>query len=173
MYHQSLTMLRLARAETLRLSAGVTQSQSDFSPGLGRWSVGEVLDHLLLSDKSYRGIFARLIELQKSGQKPFLHIGFDQVNVSVAFIPKAFLPMLELPFAMLNLFMPTVVREAMTEFRWLPAQNPDNAAPGKGKSIDELRRALSASYEETAELLDSNPSLDYRRLRYVHPLLGR
>jgi len=172
MYHQSLTMVRLARAETLRLSAGVTQAQSDFSPGPGKWSAGEVLDHLLLAEKLYRDIFACLIELQKSGQRPLIHIGFDQVNVSIAFIPKPLLPMLALPFTMMNLFIPTVVREAMTQFRSLPAQNPDIAAPRKGKSIAELRRALSASYEETATLLDSNPSLDYRRLRYVHPLMG-
>lgn len=172
MYHQSLAMLRLARAETLRLGAGVSQAQSDFSPGPGKWSVGEVLDHLLLAEKLYRRIFARLIELQKSGQRPLIRIGFDEVNTSIAFIPKALLPMLELPFTMLNLFVPTVVREALTQFRWLPAQNPDIAVPQKGKPIDELRRALSVSYEETAALLDSNPSLDYRRLRYVHPLMG-
>src|SRR5215467_8630813 len=172
MYHQSLAMLRLSRAETLRLCARATQPQSDFSPGSEKWSVGEVLDHLLLAEKLYRGIFARLIQMQKSGQTPVIHISFNEVNTSIAYIPKALLPMLTLPFTMLNMFIPTALREAMTQFRWLPAQNPDVAVPQKGKPIDDLRRALAASIEETAALLDANPGLDYRRLRYVHPLMG-
>jgi uncharacterized damage-inducible protein DinB len=69
MYGQSLDLLRSTRAETLRLCAGVTQEQSEFMPAPEKWSVGEVLDHLLLAEKLYRDIFATLIELQKSGRR--------------------------------------------------------------------------------------------------------
>ena len=172
MYQEGLELLRVTRSRTLRLCAGMTQSQSDHSPGVGKWSAGEVLDHLLLAEKLYRDIYARLIQMQKAGQRPVVHIGFDEVNTSIAFIPKAMLPMLEIPFTMLNLFVPTKVREAMIQFRFLPAQNPDVAVPQKGKSIKELRRALLASYEETAALFDANPALDYRWMRYIHPLMG-
>jgi hypothetical protein len=172
MYQQSLELLHVTRAATLRKCAGMTQAQSDFSPAAGKWSAGEVLDHLLLAEKLYRGIFARLIEMQKAGQKPLIHISFDEVNTSIAFIPKPLLPLLEIPFTMLNLFVPARVREAMTQFRYLPAQNPDVAIPQKGKPIDELRNALAVSYEETASLLNANPGLDYRRMRYIHPLMG-
>jgi hypothetical protein len=64
MYQQSLDMLRLTRARTLRLCAGMTQAQSDYSPAVGKWSAGEVLDHLLLAEKLYRDIFVRLIQMQ-------------------------------------------------------------------------------------------------------------
>jgi hypothetical protein len=110
----------------------------------------------------YRDIFARLIQMQKAGQRPVIHISFDEVNTSIAFIPKAMLPMLEIPFTILNLFVPTRVRETMVQFRFLPAHNPDVAVPQKGKSIVELRSALSAWYEETAALLNANPG---------HPLM--
>jgi uncharacterized damage-inducible protein DinB len=172
MYQQSLDLVRVTRARTLRLCAGMTQAQADYSPGVGKWSAGEVLDHLLLAEKLYRDIYARLIRMQEAGQRPVVHIGFDEVNTSIAFIPKTMLPMLEIPFTMLNLFVPTKVREAMVQFRFLPAQNPDVAVPQKGKSIEALRGALSASYDETAALLDANPALDYRRMRYTHPLMG-
>ena len=59
MYQQDLEMLRLTRAETLRLTAGVDQAQSEFAPAAEKWSVGEVLDHLLLAENYYRGIFGR------------------------------------------------------------------------------------------------------------------
>ena len=172
MYQQSLELLHVTRAATLRKCSRMTQAQSDFSPAAGKWSAGEVLDHLLLAEKLYRGIFARLIQMQKAGQKPLIHISFDEVNTSIAFIPKPLLPLLEIPFTMLNLFVPTRVREAMTQFRFLPAQNPDVAIPQKGKPIGELRNALAVSYEETASLLNANPGLDYRRMRYIHPLMG-
>jgi hypothetical protein len=172
MYEESLELLRLTRAGTLRLCAGMTQAQSDFSPGQGKWSAGEVLDHLLLAEKLYRGIFARLIRMQKEGKRPVIRIGFDEVNTSIAFIPKPMLPLLEVPLTILNLFIPTRVREAMTQFRVLPAQNPDVAAPQKGKPIEQLLGALSASYKDTAALLGANPGLNYRQMRYIHPLMG-
>src|SRR5712692_3570772 len=129
MYTQDLELLRLTRAETLRLASAVDQTQSDFVPQAGRWSVGEVLDHLLLAEAFYRRVFARLIELQKSGARTVMSSGFDEVNTSVAYIPKSVLPLLEIPFTVLNMFVPSPVREAMTQFRILPAQNPDMAQP--------------------------------------------
>jgi uncharacterized damage-inducible protein DinB len=172
MYDNNLEMLRVTRAATLRLCAGIDQSQSKFVPAAGRWSVGENLDHLLLAEKLYRGIFTRLIDLQKSGQRPVISIGFDQVNTSLPLIPKPLLPMLEIPFTLFNMFVPTRVRDVMTQFRVFPVANPDLSTPEKGKSINELRQALAASYEKTAALLRANPDLPYRDMRYRHPMMG-
>src|SRR5205823_14202559 len=98
MYQQDLEMLRLTRAETLRLTAGVDQAQSEFAPAAEKWSVGEVLDHLLLAENYYRAIFGRLIELQKSGAPAVISASFSEVNTSIAFLPKSMLPMAEVPF---------------------------------------------------------------------------
>jgi len=172
MFNQDLEMFRLTRAETLRVSAGITQAQSEFAPAPGKWSVGEVLDHLLLAENFYRRIFVRLVELQKSGARPVIRSSFAEVNTSIAYIPKSLLPLLEVPFTVFNMFVPAVVREAMTQIRMLPAQNPDMAAPRRGKPVNELRDALKSSYEDTAAVFHENTRLDYRRMRYRHPLLG-
>ena len=172
MYESDLAMLHSAREATLRLCAGLTQPQADFSPGAGKWSAGEVLDHLLLAEKLYRGIFARLIQMRKAGQRPVIRIGFAELNTRIGYIPKPLLPLLEFPLTMMNLFIPTRVRETMTQFRILPVQNPDLSTPQKGKPVDELHAALAASFEETAALLRANPGLDYREMRYIHPLMG-
>ena len=171
-FTDDVEMLRLTRAETLRLGAGVTQMQSEFTPARGKWSVGEVLDHLLLAEDYYRRMIARLVELDKSGARPVISSSFADVNTSIAYIPKSLLPMLEIPFTVLNMFVPTPVREAMTQLRFLPAQNPDMAKPQHGKPLKELRDALAASYEQTAAVFQSNPGLNYRGMRYRHPLLG-
>src|SRR5947207_3113250 len=173
MYKQDLEMLRLTRAETVRLGCGITQAQSEFTPARGKWSVGEVLDHLLLAEGYYRRMFAQLIELKKSGvARPVIQHGFDEVNTSIAYIPKSLLPMLELPFTVFNMFVPTPVREVMTQFRIVPAQMPDMAKPRAGRLVAELREELAASYEQTAALFHANPRLNYRDMRYRHPLLG-
>ena len=173
MYKKDLELLRLTRQETLSLIAGISQEQSDFTPAPGKWSVGEVLDHLLLAEGFYRRMFAQLIELKKSGvARPVIKNDFDDLNTSIAYIPKSLLPMLEIPFTVLNMFVPAQVRELMTEFRILPAQGPDKAQPKKGRPVAELREDLRAAYEQTAALLDGNPNYDYREMRYRHPLLG-
>jgi hypothetical protein len=169
MYKQNLELLHAARAGTLRLCSALTQAQSEFAP-LGKWSAGEVLHHLLLADDLYRRNFAQLIALQKSGERPVLRSSFADLNI--AHIPKSFLPMLEIPFAVVNLFVPTVVRETMTQFRLLPAQNPDITTPKKRQLVSELRAALQSSYEEMAALFNANPELDYRAMRYQHPIMG-
>src|SRR5215471_10871045 len=102
MYQQNLELLYSARAGTLRLCSSITQAQSEFAPP-ERWSAGEVLHHLLLSDCLYQRNFGRLIQLQKSGQRPVLRANFTDLNPSIAYIPKSLLPLLEIPFTVVNL----------------------------------------------------------------------
>jgi len=171
MYHQNLELLHSTRAGTLRLCSAITQAQSEFAPP-GKWSAGEVLHHLLLAENLYRGNFAQLIELQKSGQRPILRRSFADLNTSIAYIPKPILPMLEIPFTVMNMFVPSVVRETMMQFRLVPAQNPDVITPKKGQPVNDLQVALQASYDEMAALFNANPNLDYRGMTYQHPIMG-
>jgi uncharacterized damage-inducible protein DinB len=172
MYRRDLDLLRETRAETLRLVEGVGQAQSEFSPGPEKWSAGETLDHLLLSEAHFREIFARLIELQKAGQRAMVEESMKDLDTSIVFLPKAALAMAELPLMMMNLFIPTAVREAVTQFRIFRTKNPAIAEPRRGKAIDGLRQELRESYERTAALFHANPALDYRAMRYRHPLMG-
>jgi hypothetical protein len=171
MYKRNLELLRSTRAATLRLCSGISQAQSEFARP-GKWSVGENLHHLVLADDLYRSYFAQLIDMQKSGQRPVLRRSFADINTSIAFIPKPILPLLEIPFTVMNMFVPSVVRETMIQFRVLPAQNPDIITPKKRQPVTELRAALQTSYDKTAALFNDNPQLDYRSMIYQHPIMG-
>src|SRR5260370_3706036 len=116
MYKQNLAVLLSARAGTLRLCSGISQAQSEFARPR-KWSVGENLHQLVLADDLYRSYFAQLIEMQKSGQRAVLRRSFADINTSIAYIPKPILPLLEIPFTVMNMFVPSVVRETMIEFR--------------------------------------------------------
>jgi hypothetical protein len=171
MYHQNLELLHSTRAGTLRLCSAITQAQSEFAPP-GKWSAGEILHHLLLAENMYRRNFAQLIDMQKSGERPVLRRSFADMNTSIAHIPKPILPVLEIPFTVMNMFIPTVVRETMMQFRLVPAQNPDVMTPKKGQPVNDLRVALQASYHEMVALFNANPQLDYRGMIFQHPILG-
>jgi uncharacterized damage-inducible protein DinB len=110
--------------------------------------------------------------MAKSGQKPYLNRTFTDLNVSIAFIPKVMLPFFEVPFRLLNMVIPSFVREFMTRYRLVPAQNPDVGTPHKARPIDELRHELHSSLRETEALFEANPTLDYRTMVHQHPLTG-
>jgi uncharacterized damage-inducible protein DinB len=172
MYQSYLALVGAARQRTLELIAGLTQVQIEFSPGPGQWSVGEVLDHLLLAEALNRRDITELIDLAKSGRRPYLKRTFADVNVSMAFIPKSMLPSLEVPFRLLSMIVPRSAREFLTRYRLVPAQSPDVGTPRKGRSIDELRQELRSSLQETEALFEANSTLDYQAMIQHHPLMG-
>ncbi len=172
MFRESLEMFRSTRSRTMAIADGLSQAQLDFSPAPGKWSVGEVLDHLVLAEKLNRDQIAELIELKKAGRKPLIRRTFADVNVSIAYIPKPVLPLLEVPFTLLNTFVPAGVREYMTLNRLIPAQNPDIATPRKGRLAAELHEDLTASLAETEGLFNANADLDYGEMIMQHPLMG-
>ena len=172
MYQTDLKLFRSVRTATLAMADSLTEQQAAYTRGPGKWSVGEVLDHILLAEQLYRERFTKLIELKKAGRKAEINSDFSEINTSVLFIPKPVLPLLEIPFKMLNLFVPTAVRETMTRYRLMPAQAPSIAIPRKGRPVAELRHDLQSSIEQTEELFHAHPHLDYRELRMSHPLMG-
>ena len=172
MFQESLQLFRSARSRTLALAAQLSQEQLDYASATGKWSAGEVLDHLLLAEKVNREQIAELIELQKAQQKAFVKRSFADVNVSVAHIPKSLLPIFEVPFTLLNTIVPVGFREFITRHRLIPAQSPDIALPRKGRAASELREALAGSLRETEGLFEANPNLDYGEMSVRHPLMG-
>lgn len=172
MFEADLEQFRSARARTLAMVSGLSQAQIDYLPAPGKWSVGEQLDHLLLSDQITRRDIGELIELKKAGRKPFLYRSFADFDVTFFFVPKFMLPLVEAPFNILNVFVPNSVREFLLRYPLIPSRNANAAAPRKGRPIVELRDELSSSLRETEALFEANPHLNYREMIHRHPLLG-
>ena len=172
MYHEHLGLLLSARTETLRMTRGLSQEQSEYSPGAGRWSAGEVLHHLLLADQVFLDVLRQLINLAKAGKRAVVSRSLKEVNTSIRFFPKFLLPLVEVPLTIFNLFLPPFLREALTQFPVVPLDNPDIAQPAKALPIADLRVRLQDSFDRIEALLDANPNLNYRHMRYRHPLVG-
>ena len=161
-----------ARRETVRIAAPLTQPQLDFCPRRGRWSIGEVLHHLMLAEDLYRGEIERLVGLARAGRRPYIRRSFSEVNVAPFFVPDAILPMFDIPFSIMNRFIPQSVRDFAIEYPLVPIRNPSIATPRAGRPAAELRAELVSSLERTRTLLVSNADLPFDRMVSEHPLMG-
>ncbi len=171
-FRSTLEFHRVTRTQTLAMVQELSQAQIDYAPAPSKWSVGEVLDHLILGQRLYLSYIEEVMGMKEAGQGSTLRLSFNDVDVSVGFVPKSLLPALEVPFTMLNMFVPAGVRDFMTRNRLVPAQNPDITTPRRGRSATELRGDLISSLKETEALLESRPDLDYGEMMIQHPLLG-
>jgi uncharacterized damage-inducible protein DinB len=171
-FQQALELFEAARQTTTALISDLSQEQMDFAPVTGKWSIGENVDHLLLSEKVYRDQFAQLIAMAREGKKPVLRVTARDVNFAPFFLPKSLLPLVEMPFAMVTQFVPSTVKEFMIRYPFLPGQNPDVARPAKGRAAATLRRELDESIRQTTALLMANAELDYRNMIARHPMIG-
>lgn len=172
MIERSFAEFAAARGRTVAIAAPLTQAQLDFSPRYGRWSIGEVLHHLLLAEDLYRREIARLVELARAGRQPYIRRTFADVNVSPLYVPDVFLPMLDIPFSIMNRFIPQAVRDFAIEYPLLPMRNPTIATPRRGRVGAELRDELVSSLERTRTLLASNADLAFEQMVSEHPLMG-
>lgn len=57
-----------ARSRARQVAAGLSRAQLDWQPGLGRWSVGQCLEHLIVSNERLEPpVRERLAELRRRG----------------------------------------------------------------------------------------------------------
>ncbi len=171
-YRSVLEFHRAAREQTVTMVQGLSQDQMDYRPEPGKWSVGEVLDHLILGQRLNLCYIAQVIGMEEAGQRPVLQLSFTDVDVSIAYLPKAVLPAFEVPFRVMNMFLPSSVRDFLTRYRLVPAQNAEITTPRRGRAADELRNDLITSLKEMEVLLESHQHLDYSEMVVEHPLLG-
>lgn len=171
-FSSALEFHRTTRAHTLAMVRELSQGQMDYEPAPGRWSVGEVLDHLILGQRLNLCYIAEVIALKVSGQPPILRLSSVDLDVSIGYLPKRMLPALEIPFNLANTFLPVSLRDFMTRYRVIPAQNPEITNPRRARPAEELRNDLISSLKETESLLESHFGRDYGEMVIQHPLLG-
>lgn len=172
MIERAFAEFAAARGRTIALAAPLTQAQLDFRARPGRWSIGENLDHLLRAEDLYRSEFARLIDLVRAGERPYIRRTFSEVNVAPLYVPEQLLPLLDVPFTFMNRFVPQSIRDYATEYPLLRMRNPAIATPRAGRPGPELRDELASSFERTRTLLETNADMPFEHMISEHPLTG-
>ncbi|HEY7495120.1 MAG TPA: DinB family protein [Candidatus Tectomicrobia bacterium] len=172
MVQAHLEQWRAVRWRTLALMQDLSPAQLNYVLAPDDWSVGAVVDHLILSEEVLQRDIALLIEQAKAGQTPYLYRSFAEFNARPAFIPECALPFLEAPLNFLNMFTPAGLRDYVVRHVPVRALAPDVTLPRTGRPKAELCTELRATLYETETLFAANPSLDYHRMRHQHPLFG-
>ena len=159
------------RRETLALVADLDQHQSEFRPGPKKWSVGQVLDHLVKLDT----LIVRELEVtlnQRSRGIPFVYRGAADIDTTIPWALRPVLPFFEIPFGILNSTVPQSLRRRLTGNRRLSVQAPKVIEPRFGRPISGLRQQLSATFETLEQQQDDNPGIDLNRVYYYNPIAG-
>jgi uncharacterized damage-inducible protein DinB len=161
------------RALTIAAVGPLSEAQLEFSPRPGRWSVGEIADHLLLAEDLYRGIVVQLVGLARAGQPTVRQYSFAEVNVAPLHLPNAVLSWMAVPLSLVNRVIPDGVLSLMMEYPILPTRTPDVARPRAGRPGADLKADLAGSIVMTRALIESNADLDFNQLISEHPVTGR
>jgi uncharacterized damage-inducible protein DinB len=122
---QQLEAFRQAREDTLQLAAPLSQEQLDRSPAPGKWSAGEVLDHLAKTDAMNRSEIAQLVDLARSGRSPSVKRHFADLDAAPAEVhfrhPEGVTPESGRPAADLS----RALRASFQDFVSQLTENPD------------------------------------------------
>ena len=159
------------RRETLRLVEGLDQEQSEWRPASDKWSVGQVMDHLIKLDH----LIVRELEVainQRRRGLPFVYRGLADIDTTVPWLLRPVLPFLEVPFGVFNAVVPQSVRNAFTGNRNVPLQAPGVIDPRFGRPIDTMRRELDETFDELEQQQDDDPDINLDNVYYYNPITG-
>jgi hypothetical protein len=164
--------LRAIREKTLAVLEELTVAQAAWSPQIGRWSILQIADHLLLTEQMYLEQFQRLLQQAEDGRGKTIEISLNEVDVGIKAIPRQVVPLLEIPLRMFNLFVPHVVRETMVRYPIVASLNPRASRPREGLELGRVRRDLFASFEAMEEFFARPMPRDLDELTINHPIMG-
>ncbi len=143
----ALAELRTRLAADLEAMIGAVaeldQAQTDWRPAPDRWSVGEILHHLVLSNRA----FARAV-------RALVTRGRREGAVAAEGARRSW-PRLR------------GIADARVSG---PVVHPDMATPAHGLPLDQLRGDLIASHRAVTDRLPDLAGLDFASLRLQHPL---
>jgi hypothetical protein len=121
----------------------LNQAQADWKSAPERWSTGEVLHHLILSNRSFARVVAVLVERARRD-------GLDAAPGTRRSWPR--------------------LRGIADVGASGPVKNPDQATPTHGLPLEQLRRDLAEAHQAVAKQVPDLAGLDLAALRFPHPL---
>jgi len=169
--YEAFEQAHAIRRETISLVEGLDQGQSELRPAPGKWSVGQVLDHLVRLD----ALIVRELDValnQRRRGLPFIYRSIADVDTSIPWVVRPILPFFEVPFSLFNTVVPQALRRALTGNRSIPLQAPKVIEPRFGRAVETLRRELDATFDTLEQQQADNREIDLNRLYYYNPITG-
>ena len=168
-----LSEFRSARERTRSLVTGLSEDEMAEQPAPERWSPGELVDHLLRSERLWRGEIEELVRLVRAGRqahlsRPLTDFPWPLVGV----VPAPLLGLISVPLTLFSTFLPTRLVIGIVGQRTLKARAPEIITPSRGRPAEELKSELESESAATAALFEDNDDLRFDRMVYHNPLIG-
>ncbi len=171
MDRKSVSAAAMVRARTLRLVQGLSQAEADSRPAADRWSVGEVLDHLLRVDALVLRETQAAFEAHRVGW-PVVYRSLVDLDSSLPLLLQPAIRLMELPVSAATVFLPPVLRRAFTANRAVPARAPKLLEPRRGRPLAELDQELAATMPALERVEKRYPGSNAQRILYFNPIVG-
>jgi hypothetical protein len=130
------------------------------------------VDHVLLAEQFFRRDLERLAEAARLGRSMHIRHTFHDLDIGLPFVPRAFMPALELPLTLATFFLPASALNVLTASRLFPMRHPTVANPQPARSADTLRAQLVDAGRQTVEILGLLSPAIAVRITVSHPMLG-
>jgi len=151
----------------------LSQAQLDFQPGAKSWSIGQVAEHVALSERGLMEIVKSLF--QEPGGRRLLEVTYDQLPLTIQGIPTGIARLsfeLLRPFSFMTRCTPKSAVQFMLANPIVKAKAAPESVPAHGKPRAELVAFLSDVRRSTLQFLESVQDKDLSRFHWSHPILG-
>ena len=144
-YDRAFALLEDVREKVMALLRTITQAEADRRPAEKEWSLGEIADHLAITEREYMGVVAHLAANARPHE-------FDYGDVVRG-----------RPFRIEDTWDVAITGKLTT---------PRELLPTPGKRLAELMRELRAARSQSKETLAPYRDQDLSVRFFVHPRLG-
>ncbi len=144
-YDQAFALLDDVRGQVMPVLRTPTQAEADRRPAEDEWSLGEIADHLAITERAYVAVVADLAENARPHEFEYRDVVGSR------------------PFRIEDTWNVAVTGRLATPPELLPAQ---------GKPLAELVRELQAARSRSKEILAPYRDEDLSVRFFVHPRLG-
>ena len=151
----------------------LSQAQLDFRPGPKSWSVGQVAEHVALSERGLMNLVKSLFH--DPGGRRVLEVSYDQLPLTIQGLPTGVARLsfeLIRPFSFMTRFTPKSVVQFMLANPIVKAKAAPQSEPAHGKARAELAAFLTEVRHSTLQFLESVKDKDLSQFHWSHPLLG-
>lgn len=167
----ALELFNQVRGVTLDALSGLDQAQLDAAPQPGRWSLGEIFDHLIRVDRMFLREANALVQRQRQGRIPLVFRGLRDLGAPGGSLPFPVRLPIEGALAFWNVALPSRLRELALSQRTIRVQAPPMLEPRTGRGKQELINDLQAGPSE-AQRIEDDPEVSGRGALYYSPLAG-
>ena len=151
----------------------LSQAQLDFQPAAYSWSIGQVAEHVALSERGVMDIVKSL--LQEPGGRRLLEVSYDQLPLTLQGIPTSVARLsfeLMKPFSFLTRFTPKSAVQFMLAHPIVKAKAAPQSDPSHGTPRADLFAFLAEVRRSTLQFLETVKDKDLSPFHWSHPILG-